>query len=111
MTKTPLRRGFFMKDKTMDAVRFQQEVVARQQPAVLRGLVRDWAAVRASQQGPEALCGYLMQFDRGGACDAVMMPPEARGRLFYSPDMQGFNFARRTCRPSISCAASVRCRR
>lgn len=78
----------------MDAVRFQQEIVAGQQPVVLRGLVRDWAAVRASQQGPEALCGYLMQFDRGGACDAVMMPPDARGRLFYSPDMKGFNFAR-----------------
>jgi hypothetical protein len=78
----------------MDAVRFQQEIVAGQKPVVLRGLVRDWAAVRASQQGPEALCGYLMQFDRGGTFDAVMMPPDARGRLFYSPDMKSFNFAR-----------------
>lgn len=78
----------------MDAARFQQEIAARQQPAVLRGLLRDWPAVRAAQSGPEELSGYLMQFDRGGACDAVMMPPEARGRLFYSPDMQGFNFVR-----------------
>jgi len=78
----------------MDAVRFQQEIVARQMPVVLRGLVREWPAVRASQQGPEALCDYLMQFDQGGACDAVMMPPEAHGRLFYAPDMQAFNFVR-----------------
>jgi len=78
----------------MDAARFQQEIVARQQPAVLRGLVRDWAAVRASQRGPEALCDYLQQFDRGGACDAVMMPPGECGRLFYTPDMKAFNFAR-----------------
>lgn len=78
----------------MDAVRFQEEIVSRRQPAVLRGLVRDWAAVRASQQGPEALCDYLMRLDSGGPCDTVLMPPEAKGRLFYSADMQGFNFAR-----------------
>jgi len=78
----------------MDGERFQQEVVSLQRPAVLRGLVRGWAAVQAAQQGPEALCAYLAQFDRGGSCDTVLMPPQAQGRLFYTPDMQGFNFAR-----------------
>lgn len=92
--RNPAAAGFFHEGVKMDAVRFEQEVVARQLPAVLRGLVRDWPAVHAAQQGPEALCSYLMQFDRGGACDSVLMPPEARGRLFYSADMQGFNFVR-----------------
>ncbi len=94
LDRNPAAAGFFLEGMKMDAVRFQQEVVARQLPAVLRGLVRDWAAVRASQQGPEALCGYLQQFDRGGACDAVMMPPEEDGRLFYTPDLLAFNFVR-----------------
>jgi hypothetical protein len=92
--RNPAAAGFFHEGMSMDAALFQQEIVARHEPAVLRGLVRDWPAVRASQQGPEALCSYLMQFDGGGACDAVMMTPEARGRLFYTPDMQGFNFVR-----------------
>lgn len=35
-----------------------------------------------------------MGFDRGGQADAVLMPPEAGGRLFYAPDMQSFNFVR-----------------
>jgi hypothetical protein len=35
-----------------------------------------------------------MSLDCGGACDTVLMPPEAQGRLFYSADMKGFNFMR-----------------
>jgi Cupin-like domain len=67
---------------------------ARQQPLVLRGYVDHWPAVAEARRSPEALCRYLLRFDRGTPADTVLMPPEARGRLFYSPDMQGFNFAR-----------------
>ena len=37
---------------------------------------------------------YLSAFDKGGAVDAMMMPPHVHGRLFYSDDMRGFNFSR-----------------
>ena len=67
---------------------------AGQQPVVLRGYVNHWPAVAEARRSPEALCGYLLRFDRGATADAVLMPPEARGRLFYSPDMKGFNFVR-----------------
>jgi hypothetical protein len=67
---------------------------ASQRPVVLRGLVRHWPSVRHAMQSPEDLCHYLMSFDRGGACDTVLMPPEVQGRLFYSADMKGFNFMR-----------------
>ncbi|GGY06179.1 hypothetical protein GCM10007386_41100 [Pseudoduganella dura] len=47
-----------------------------------------------ARQSPEALCRYLLRFDKGAACDTVLMPPQEKGRLFYSPDMRGFNFVR-----------------
>lgn len=70
-------------------------LMAANRPMVLRGLVRHWPATRHGAQSPEALCRYLMGFDRGGESDTVLMPPEARGRLFYSADMKGFNFLRK----------------
>jgi hypothetical protein len=77
----------------VDAATFAA-VLAAQRPVVLRGYVDDWPAVAAGRQSPEALSRYLLGFDRGTAADAVLMPPEARGRLFYTPDLQGFNFVR-----------------
>jgi hypothetical protein len=77
----------------IDVSRFAS-IQAAQQPVVLRGHVSHWPAVVQARQSPEALCRYLLRFDKGLACDTVLMPPEARGRLFYSPDMQGFNFVR-----------------
>jgi hypothetical protein len=76
-----------------DAAAFAAATAA-QRPVVLRGLVRHWPSVRHAMQSPEDLCHYLMSFDRGGACDTVLMPPEVQGRLFYSADMKGFNFMR-----------------
>ncbi|HEX8601030.1 MAG TPA: cupin-like domain-containing protein [Pseudoduganella sp.] len=78
---------------SFDGARFAA-LQAAQQPVVVRGHVAHWPAVAMARQSPEALCRYLLRFDKGAACDTVLMPPEARGRLFYSADMQGFNFVR-----------------
>jgi hypothetical protein len=67
---------------------------AGQRPVLLRGCVGHWPAVAQGRLSPEALCRYLLRFDGGTPADTVLMPPEVRGRLFYSPDMQGFNFVR-----------------
>lgn len=70
--------------------------LAAQRPVVLRGCVDHWPAVAQGRHSPEALCRYLLRFGGGmaAAADTVLMPPEAIGRLFYSPDMKGFNFVR-----------------
>lgn len=74
--------------------RIQREVIASAQPAVLRGLVRDWPAVAAGRQSPTTLVEYLRRFDNGRPVDAIMSPPEVEGRIFYDADMTGFNFVR-----------------
>jgi len=80
--------------RDVDAVTFRDAVVARYEPAVLRGLVDAWPAVEEARKSPQAIGGYLARFGNGHAVDVVMMPPHARGRLFYSDDMRGFNFTR-----------------
>lgn len=78
----------------MDVQRFASEIVAARRPVILRGLVGHWPSVQHGARSPAELCNYLIGFDRGARADAVLMPPEAKGRLFYNTDMSGFNFAR-----------------
>jgi hypothetical protein len=75
-----------------EAVR--REVLAAGQPAILRGLVRDWPAVRRFLESPVALVDYLRQHDSGVPVDALMTAPEIEGRIFYNETMSGFNFHR-----------------
>ena len=70
-------------------------IVAAQQPVVLRGAVRQWSAVAHALDSPEAICSYLLACDNGSPVDALLAPACEKGRLFYRPDMDGFNFARR----------------
>lgn len=78
----------------VDARMLAQVIFPRNRPAILRGFVRHWPAVQHGLRSPESVCRYLMSFDNGNPVDALMLPPEAGGRLFYSDDMQGFNYLR-----------------
>ena len=61
---------------------------------MLRGLVKDWPAVQAALTAPANLGRYLAAFDNGNPVDAILMPPEAGGRIAYNEAMDGFNFVR-----------------
>jgi hypothetical protein len=61
---------------------------------VLRGLVGDWPAVQAGLRSAAEVSRYLTGFDNGHPVDAILMPPEAGGRIAYNDAMDGFNFAR-----------------
>src|SRR5260221_9887559 len=60
----------------------------------MRGLVGEWPAVGKGREPPQSLCPYLAAFDRGAAVDVIRMPPSARGRIFYTDNLEGFNFTR-----------------
>lgn len=76
----------------IEAVR--SEVLADKQPAILRGLVKDWPAVSRFHESPGALVNYLRQHDNGTAVDALMTAPEIDGQISYNETMSGFNFHR-----------------
>ena len=79
----------------VDARIFRNEIVPQYRPAVMRGLIGDWPAVGAARASAEQVARYLAALDTGSPVDAILMPPEERGRIAYDAEMNGFNFARR----------------
>src|SRR5690242_1696228 len=78
----------------VDSAVFQDEIVPGEQPAVIRGLVEDWSAVRAGTDSPRALCDYLKGFDAGRVVKTLLGPPSIGGRFFYADGLQSLNFER-----------------
>ncbi len=71
---------------------FEVEIRPAEQPVVLKNLVGDWPAVRAARQSDEAAAAYFKGLDKGRKTTVSLLPREALGRYFYTPDMKGFNF-------------------
>ena len=76
------------------------------QPFVMRALAADWPLVRAAGESGEAAIALLASLDSGAPADVMLAPPEAGGRFFYGPDLQGFNFTRRKA-PLAAVAAKL----
>lgn len=76
------------------------EVMARDTPCVLRGLVSHWPLVQAAavsgeaHQGAAAAADFLHRHWQGATVGAFQMPPETQGRIAYNADFSGFNFSR-----------------
>jgi hypothetical protein len=90
--ESPLRR--VREWHGVDRDTFHEEIVPAGEPAVLKGLVAHWPAVRASRESREALSRYLTRLDSGIESQAVLVPPEHGGRMFYGNNANGFNFLR-----------------
>jgi hypothetical protein len=88
-SRTPIREYAGTDDESI-----RRDVIASSRPAVLRGLVAGWPAVARARESPAALVKYLGAFDSGRPVDAIMIPPEAGRRIFYSEEMAGFNYLR-----------------
>ena len=68
------------------------ELLASDQPLVIRGLAVDWPAVRHGLESADRIIDYLQEFDSNNVVTALYAPPEAAGRIFYNEDMSAFNF-------------------
>jgi hypothetical protein len=81
--------------ENVDRTRFEREIVPKGEPAVLRRLVGDWPAVRAAQDGDEALAEFLRAAAAEVPFEAWFGAPEIGGRFGYTEDFSGFNHDRR----------------
>lgn len=70
------------------------DLVEAYRPAVLKGFVRDWPAVRAGAS-PTAARDYLVAAASEAPIDYFIGPTAMRGRFFYDESLRGFNFERR----------------
>jgi hypothetical protein len=78
--------------QSVDRAAFENEIVPANQPAVLKGLLRNWPAVEAGLRSPASVVDYFKRFDAGSTVTAMIAPPEMKGRFFYTDDFKGFNF-------------------
>jgi len=78
--------------QNVDRAVFENEIFPAHRPAVLRGLTRDWPAVRAGRQSLSSVVDYFKGLDAGGVVTAMVGSPEIKGRFFYTDDFKGFNF-------------------
>jgi hypothetical protein len=85
-----------------DLATFRNEILPRNEPAVLRGLLRDWPAVRAASDSNRALCDYIKRFDVGRPVETLLGDPTIEGRFFYTDDLSSVNFLRQSERISVT---------
>ena len=78
--------------EAIDAAKFKQQVESVYQPAILRQLVGDWPAVAAARQSADSISSYLGQRDNGVRIRAFLGHEGIKGRYFYEPGAEGFNF-------------------
>ena len=80
--------------RDVSAETFRTQILPGQQPALIRGAVSDWPAVRAATS-PQTLTNYLRAFDAGVSVEAMHGDPSIGGRFFYNDDLTGLNFERK----------------
>src|SRR4051794_11914793 len=73
---------------------FQRQVAEPCSPAIIRGLVSGWPAVRSAEHSPTHFRDYVSQFDAGKVAEAFVGERRIAGKYYYSEDLKGFNFAR-----------------
>lgn len=69
-----------------------EDLVGRDRPLVIRGLVRDWPVVKWALESDTAFAQGLAQWDNGSDVSTLMVAPEADGVIGYTPDMDGFSY-------------------
>ncbi|MFC4347802.1 cupin-like domain-containing protein [Kordiimonas lipolytica] len=68
------------------------ELLAGQEPVVLRGLAADWPFVAAGRKSSADARAYLKGLYNGSEVIVSHAGPEAGGKPFYKEDMSGLNF-------------------
>jgi hypothetical protein len=98
MTALPTVREW----RNADLATFRNEILPLNEPAVLRGLIKDWPAVRAGLASSRGLCDYIAKFDGGRPVETLVGDPSIQGRFFYSNDLTGLNFQRKSEQISVT---------
>lgn len=76
--------------------RFREDILPREQPVVLKGVVRDWPIVRLAAQSDEAAADFIARCDIGKPAQTLLGDPSIKGEFFYGDDLNRFNFQKGT---------------
>jgi hypothetical protein len=68
------------------------QLLESEQPAILKGVVRDWELARTGAESPASAMEYIAKFDGGRPVVGYTAAPEVGGRFFYNADVTGLDF-------------------
>lgn len=69
-----------------------ESVKNSQEPIILRGLVRNWPAVKAGLTSDTEMVDYIKRFYTDKTVVCYIAKPEKRGRFFYTEDCKGLDY-------------------
>jgi hypothetical protein len=69
------------------------ELMDSGEPAILRGIARDWPLVRRGRESAASAVAYLKQFCGAKPATVYLGEPEIAGRFFYNSQFSGFNYS------------------
>jgi len=72
-----------------------EAVIESGEPAIFKGVAKDWPLVRKGLEGARPAIEYLAEFDAGRPVVGYVGPPEIGGRFFYNEDLTRLNFEAR----------------
>lgn len=78
----------------VDRSEFCEKIRPAGQPAVFRGLAKDWPAVAAARRSDEEFVAYLKSFRLDRPVAAIVGAPDIQGRFLYTDDFRALNFTR-----------------
>jgi Cupin-like domain len=94
--------------RNIDLATFKNQILPRNEPAVLKGLLADWPAVQAGLKSNRELCNYIQEFDAGRPVETLIGDPSIGGRFFYTDDLANVNFERKSERISSTLETLLR---
>jgi hypothetical protein len=87
---------------SVSRAKFDSEIRPAGEPIILRGLVKNWPAVKAGITSIQEMGDYIKKMDSHQPVPTYLGPSHIQGRYFYSDDMKTFNFERRNIPLSVS---------
>ena len=73
---------------------FYKDIRPLNQPALLKGFVREWPAIEVARDGDIALANYLKQMAVSTPIASIYAAPETEGRFHYDDQLRRLNFER-----------------
>src|SRR3954454_4493196 len=73
---------------------FREEIAAKREPAILRGVGRRWPLAGAAKQDPRSCMEMLAANSSSATIEILRADPGEEGRFHYSPDGRSLNFIR-----------------
>ncbi|MDO6718465.1 cupin-like domain-containing protein [Psychrosphaera sp. 1_MG-2023] len=69
-----------------------ESIINTAKPVLIRGFINHWPLVKAGKTSNDDAFEYLSKAYNGQPITAYYAQPEAKGRIFYNSDFNGFNF-------------------